>query len=102
TVLQLRILRRPPRYSPGIDTEQPPSREDTPMHQPHSPGPPFPTQLAFVVQFGAETAVGRAQFSGRVGHIGSGRVTHFHTPEELWAFMRRMLTVQDSALEEMP
>ena len=72
------------------------------MPQPHSPGPPFPTQLAFVVQFGAETAVERAQFSGRVEHIVSGAVTHFDTLDELWAFMRRMLTVQDSALEETP
>jgi len=72
------------------------------MHQPHSLGPPFPTRLAFVVQFGAETAVGQAQFSGRVEHVVSGIVAHFHTLDELWAFMLRTLTVQDRALEETP
>ena len=33
------------------------------MPQPRSPGP-LPTQLAFVVQFAAETAVGRGRFVG--------------------------------------
>ena len=72
------------------------------MHQLHSPGPPFPTWLAFVVQFGAETAVEQAQFSGRVEHVVSGAVAHFQTLDELWAFMLRTLTVQDRALEETP
>lgn len=72
------------------------------MHQPHSPSPLFPTRLAFVVQFGAETAVGHAHFSGRVEHIVSGAVAHFHTLDELWAFMLQTLTLQDSTLEEMP
>lgn len=72
------------------------------MHQPHSPGPPFPTRLAFVVQFGAETAVEHAQCSGRVEHIVSGAMAHFHTLDELWAFMRQTLTLQDRALEETP
>jgi hypothetical protein len=53
------------------------------MHQPHSPGPPLPTQLDFVVQFGAETSVGHAQFMGRVEHIVSGAVAHFRTLDEL-------------------
>ena len=72
------------------------------MHQPNSTGSPFPTRLAFVVQFGAETAVESEQFLGRVEHIVSGAVAHFHTLEELWAFMRRMLAAQASAPEAPP
>ena len=72
------------------------------MHQPHSTGPPLPTQLAFVVQFGAETAVESEQFPGRVEHVVSGAVAHFHTLDELWAFMRRVLAVQASAPEAPP
>ena len=72
------------------------------MHQPHSTGPPFPTRLAFVVQFGAETAVEREQFLGRVEHIVSGAVAHFHTLDELWAFMRRVLATQANIPEAPP
>ena len=72
------------------------------MHQPPSPGPPFPTRLAFVVQFGAETAVEGEQFLGRVEHIVSGAVAHFHTPDELWSFMRRVLAAQASIPEAPP
>ena len=72
------------------------------MHQPHSPGSPFPTRLAFVVQFGTETAVEREQFLGRVEHIVSGAVAHFQTLDELWAFMRRVLAAQASAPEALP
>jgi len=69
------------------------------MHQPHSAGPPFPTRLAFVVQFGTETAVECGQFLGRVEHIVSGTVAHFHTLDELWAFIRRELAAQASSPE---
>lgn len=72
------------------------------MQQTGNPGPPFPTRLAFVVQFGAETAVEREQFPGRVEHIVSGAVAHFHTLDELWAFMRRVLAIQASAPEALP
>ena len=71
------------------------------MHQPHSTGPPFPTRLAFVVQFGAETAVEGGQFLGRVEHIVSGAVAHFHTLDELWDFMRQVLAAQASAPEAL-
>jgi len=73
--------------------------EDAHMHQPHSAGPPFPTRLAFVVQFGTETAVECGQFLGRVEHIVSGTVAHFHTLDELWAFIRRELAAQASSPE---
>ena len=75
--------------------------EDTHMQQPSSTGPLLPTRLAFVVQFSAETAVGQAQFIGRVEHIVSGDMTHFRTLDELWAFMLRALAAQGSVPEEI-
>ncbi len=74
--------------------------EDAHVHQLHNTGPPFPTQFAFVVQFGAETAVESEQFLGRIEHIVSGDMTHFHTLDELWAFMRWELAAQASSPEE--
>jgi len=71
------------------------------MHQPRSTGSPFPTRLAFVVQFGAETAVECEQFLGRVEHIVSGSVAHCHTLDELWAFIRRVLAAQASTPEAL-
>jgi len=54
---------------------------------------PLPVRQAFVVQFGAETAVGQQRFVGRVEHVVSGQVAHFATLEELlgkpsWALAR--------------
>jgi len=62
----------------------------------------LPTQLAFVVQFAAETAVGRGRFVGRVEHVVSGQVGHFHTLDELRACLVQMLTALDTAPEETP
>jgi hypothetical protein len=59
--------------------------------------PPFPNesplspQRAFVVQFRAETVVEQWHFTGRVEHVVSGQATQFHSLEELFAFMARML-----------
>ena len=47
-----------------------------------------------------ETAVESEQFLGRVEHIVSGDMTHFHTLDELWAFMRWVLAAQASSPEE--
>jgi hypothetical protein len=41
--------------------------------QTNRPGPLLPAQLAFVVQFAAETEVGQGQFVGRVEHVVSGQ-----------------------------
>ena len=46
---------------------------------------------AFVVQFRAETDVEQGRFVGRVEHVVSGQATHFHSLEELLAFMARVL-----------
>ncbi|MBI3802043.1 MAG: hypothetical protein HY268_34375 [Deltaproteobacteria bacterium] len=52
---------------------------------------PLSPQRAFVVQFRAETAVERWHVEGRVEHVVSGQATHFHSLEELFAFMGRVL-----------
>jgi hypothetical protein len=45
-----------------------------------------------VVQFREETdVVGQGRFAGRVEHVVSGQATHFHSLEELLAFIARVL-----------
>jgi hypothetical protein len=63
-------------------------------------GPPLPTQLAFVVQFAAETAGAQGRFVGRVEHVVSGQVQRFHTLEDLLGFMVRVLQQQRALREE--
>ena len=63
---------------------------------------PLPVQRAFVVQLYATAAVAQGQLAGRVEHILSGQATHFHTLEELMAFMTQILAVLDTAPEEIP
>jgi hypothetical protein len=53
---------------------------------------PLSPQRAFVVQFRAEAAVEQWHFVGRVEHVVSGQATHFHSLEELLAFMAHILT----------
>jgi hypothetical protein len=51
----------------------------------------YPAHRAFVVQLGGGSDVGRGQFSGRVEHVVSGEVAHFEAPEDLLAFIGRVL-----------
>ena len=53
---------------------------------------PLSPHRAFVVQFRAETEVGQGRFAGRVEHVVSRQATHFHSLEELLAFIARVLT----------
>ena len=53
--------------------------------------PPLSVHRAFVVQFREETDVERGCLEGRVEHVTSGQATHFHSLEELLAFMGRVL-----------
>ena len=55
-------------------------------------GPLLPTQLAFVVQFAAETAAEEGRFVGRVEHVVSGQAQRFHTLAELLAWLTQILT----------
>jgi hypothetical protein len=61
---------------------------------------PLPMQRAFVVQLHATADVAQARVVGRVEHVVSGQALHFHTLDELLAFMTRVLATLDSALEE--
>ena len=63
---------------------------------------PLPVQRAFVVQLHATAAVAQGQLAGRVEHVLSGQATHFHTLEELLAFMAQVLAALDTAPEETP
>ena len=53
--------------------------------------PTLPTNRAFVVQFRAQPPGAPLAWDGRVEHVVSGQVTHFHSLEELLAFIRRVL-----------
>ena len=61
---------------------------------------PLPVQRAFVVQLHATADVAQARLVGRIEHVVSGQALHFHTLEELLAFMARVLATLDSAPEE--
>jgi hypothetical protein len=52
---------------------------------------PLPTQRAFLVQVHAEADVAQGRLAGRVEHVVSGQAIHFASPEELLAFMARVL-----------
>ena len=52
---------------------------------------PLPTQRAFLVQVHAEAEAAPGRLAGRVEHVVSGQATHFASPEELLAFMARVL-----------
>ena len=53
--------------------------------------PTLPTNHAFLVQFRAQFPETPMAWEGRVEHVVSGQVTHFHALEELLTFMQRVL-----------
>jgi hypothetical protein len=53
--------------------------------------PPLPTNRAFVVQFRAQPTGESFTWDGRVEHVVSGQMMHFHSLAELLAFIRRVL-----------
>jgi hypothetical protein len=54
--------------------------------------PALPAHRAFLVQVHAEAAVAQGRLAGRVEHVVSGQAMHFASPEELLAFIARVLT----------
>lgn len=50
---------------------------------------------AFVVQFREAIQTAPEHFAGRVEHMISGQAVRFYSPEELTAFLRRMLSDMD-------
>lgn len=49
--------------------------------------PSLPSDRVFVVQFRPHAAGASPSFEGRVEHLASYQVAHFHSLEELLAFM---------------
>lgn len=70
------------RYAPGEQDRSPVVQEDAPL-TPHG---------AFVVQFRAMTGQAPGYFAGRAEHMTSGQAVRFSSPEELVAFLARVLT----------
>jgi len=62
------------------------------MTPPAEPAHPLPAQRAFVVQVHAQAEVAQGRLAGRVEHVMSGQATHFASPEELLAFIARVLS----------
>jgi hypothetical protein len=52
---------------------------------------PLPTNRAFVLQLRAQPPGAPLAWDGRVEHVVSGQATHFHSLEELLAFISRVL-----------
>jgi len=52
---------------------------------------PLPTSRAFVMWLRAQPPEAPFAWDGRVEHVVSGQVTHFHSLEELVAFLSRVL-----------
>jgi hypothetical protein len=61
---------------------------------------PLPAQRAFLVQIHAEAEVAQWRLAGRVEHVVSGQATHFASPEELLAFLVRVLPPPASSRAE--
>ena len=53
--------------------------------------PSLPTNRAFVVQFRVSPTGAPSCWEGRVEHVVSGQAVHFHSLEDLLAFMARVL-----------
>jgi hypothetical protein len=46
---------------------------------------------AFVIRFQTGTDMNKDWFEGRVEHVASGQLAHFYSPDELMAFLERVL-----------
>jgi hypothetical protein len=53
--------------------------------------PTLPANHAFLIQFCAQSPETPMDWEGRVEHVVSGQVTHFHALEELLTFMQHVL-----------
>jgi len=54
--------------------------------------PSLPTNRTFAVQLHADAQMEHGEFTGRVEHVVSMRATHFHSLEELGAFILQIVT----------
>jgi len=51
----------------------------------------LPPERAFVVQFYADTGLDTRHMTGRIEHVISGQVSHFHSLATLLSFITRIL-----------
>jgi hypothetical protein len=65
------------------------------MAEKHQPS--LPATRAFVVQLHADADVEHGHWQGRVEHLVSYQVTHFHSLEELLTFMVEVVNRHDPA-----
>jgi len=56
----------------------------------------LPPERAFVVQFSADTMLDTMHMTGRVEHVVSGQVGHFHSLATLLSFITGMLVERDT------
>jgi hypothetical protein len=56
----------------------------------------LPPERAFVVQFYADTGLDTAHLAGRVEHVVSGQVGHFHTLATLLSFITDVLVAAET------
>ena len=68
---------------------------------PEAEGPLSPAR-AFVVLFREEIEAAQERFTGRAEHMGSGRATRFHSPQELLAFFTQVLNAMRAKPAEEP
>jgi len=61
---------------------------------------PLSPARAFVVQFREETAGAGKRFTGRVEHMITGQAACFQSPEELVAFLVRVLNAAQTRKEQ--
>lgn len=59
----------------------------------------LPPERAFVVQFYADTGLDTTHMAGRVEHVVSGQVGHFHSLAALLTFITRVLVEAETADE---
>ena len=59
----------------------------------------LPPERAFVVQFYAGTGLDTTHMAGRVEHVVSGQVGHFHSLATLLTFITRVLVEAETADE---
>ena len=57
----------------------------------------LPPERAFVVQFYADTGLDTTHMAGRVEHVVSGQVGHFHSLATLLTFITRVLVEAETA-----
>ena len=55
----------------------------------------LPPERAFVVQFYADTGLDMTHMTGRVEHVVSGQVGHFHSLATLLSFITRVLAERE-------